>query len=214
LDRPLGGGFPANTVILVSGNAGTGKTLFGLNFLLEGAKRGENCYYLSFGEREAELVRACKGIGSLKEVEKYLGKNLKIGHLELGKKLSLAKFSELLETYPKLDRIVIDNVNKLLISAKNVRDYRIKFASIISTLKEKAVSSLLICETADHIFDTGNGEAFDCDGVIHLSFLELEETPLRMLEIPKMRYTNTGAMIQYNLVINKKGLTVSKKKAI
>ena len=62
LDKLIEGGFPSQTSILLSGNAGSGKTLFALNFLLEGAKKGEKCYYLSLSENALELSRAAQGI--------------------------------------------------------------------------------------------------------------------------------------------------------
>ena len=52
-DERIGGGFPNKTKILVSGGPGTGKTLFGLNFLLNGAINGEKCCYVSLSEEKA-----------------------------------------------------------------------------------------------------------------------------------------------------------------
>ena len=37
LDELLNGGIPKNSVVLVSGAAGSGKTIFGLQFLINGA---------------------------------------------------------------------------------------------------------------------------------------------------------------------------------
>lgn len=214
LDRVLDGGIPSNSVVLLSGGAGAGKTLLGLNFLLDGAEKKQTGYYLSLSEKESELVRACRGIDSLKKIEDYLGKNLKIGHFEIGDRFTLTGFFEILDKYPKLDRLVIDNVNKLLISAKDNREYRTRLSNIISTLKEKVSSTILICETSGSMFDTGNGETFDCDGVIHISFSEFEERPLRTIEVPKMRYTDIEPLVKYTLDISKKGILVSGKKVI
>ncbi len=50
LDKLMGGGFPKGTAVLLSGGPGAGKTLFGLNFLVDGAEKGEKCYYLSISE--------------------------------------------------------------------------------------------------------------------------------------------------------------------
>jgi archaellum biogenesis ATPase FlaH len=41
LDEILGGGLPQEYVYLREGSTGTGKTTIGLQFLLEGARRGE-----------------------------------------------------------------------------------------------------------------------------------------------------------------------------
>jgi circadian clock protein KaiC len=41
LDERIGGGFPAGRAVLVQGDAGAGKTAFGLHYLMEGVRRGE-----------------------------------------------------------------------------------------------------------------------------------------------------------------------------
>ena len=55
LDDILGGGFDADRVYLIEGRPGTGKTTLALQFLLEGARRGERCLYVTLSESEREL---------------------------------------------------------------------------------------------------------------------------------------------------------------
>ena len=55
LDEILGGGFSPHRVFLVEGDPGSGKTTLALQFLLEGAKHGEACLYITFSESEDEL---------------------------------------------------------------------------------------------------------------------------------------------------------------
>jgi len=214
LDRMIDGGFPSKTVILFSGGPGTGKTLFGLNFLIEGAAKGERCYYLSVSESKEELLRACEEIESLKKAKKYLNKNLLIETLPLGEKINLEMFTNSFSTYPNIHRLVIDNINKLLLLAENNKDYRMKLAEIIKYLKDKIECSLLLCETKGEEIDTGNGEAFDCDGVLHVSFLELEEKPMRTLEIYKLRYTSFEPRVLHEFLINSKGIRLTPTKVI
>src|SRR3989337_765260 len=109
LDKLIEGGFPQKTVILLSGGPGTGKTLLGLNFLIEGAAKGEKCYYLSVSESKEELLRACEEIEPLKKVKKYLDKNLLIETILLGEKVNLEYFTKIFADYPNIDRLVIDN---------------------------------------------------------------------------------------------------------
>ena len=47
LDRALGGGFPQGGVSLIVGPTGIGKTILALQWLAEGARRGENVVYIS-----------------------------------------------------------------------------------------------------------------------------------------------------------------------
>ncbi len=55
LDDILGGGLTAERVYVVEGEPGTGKTTTGLQFLLEGASRGEAVVYITLAETASEL---------------------------------------------------------------------------------------------------------------------------------------------------------------
>lgn len=55
LDDVLGGGFSRRHVFLLQGEPGTGKTTIALQFLTEGATRGERCLYITLSETETEL---------------------------------------------------------------------------------------------------------------------------------------------------------------
>ncbi len=50
LDYILKGGLSKNRLYLVQGNPGTGKTTMGLQFLLEGEKKGEKGLYITLSE--------------------------------------------------------------------------------------------------------------------------------------------------------------------
>ena len=213
MDNMLGKGFPEKTVILLSGGPGTGKTLFSLNFLLEGARKKEKCCYVSLSESRDELVRACRGIGSLSDVDKYLGKTLAIEYIPLGENITLKKFIEIISNYPRLDRLVIDNVNKLLIFAESTRAYRLNLSELVTQLKGMGCT-LLVCETSDDNMDSGNNEAFECDGVVQLSFLDLEEKPMRTLMVHKLRYSSFEPRVPRELVIDRKSLRIGDLKLI
>jgi circadian clock protein KaiC len=55
LDDIFGGGFPAEHIYLVEGDPGAGKTTLALQFLLDGARKGEPCVYVLLSETRAEL---------------------------------------------------------------------------------------------------------------------------------------------------------------
>lgn len=56
LDAILDGGLPCGRLHLVEGPPGVGKTTIGLQFVLEGLRRGERCLYVTFGESGMELA--------------------------------------------------------------------------------------------------------------------------------------------------------------
>lgn len=214
LDKLLGGGFPDKTIILLSGGPGTGKTLFCMNFLLEGARKGEKCCYVSLSETQEEIIRACKGIERLKDADKFLGKTLAIEHIALGESdITIKRFVNLISEYPKIDRIVIDNANKMLMFADTPKGYRMHFSRVLECLKGIGCC-LIICETEKDSMDSGNGEAYECDGALNLSFLELEEKPMRSLTVHKLRYSSFDAKVPHELIIDSTGIRLGETKVI
>ncbi|MCK4554971.1 MAG: DUF2075 domain-containing protein [Candidatus Aenigmarchaeota archaeon] len=215
LDRLLSGGLPEKSVILLGGGPGTGKTLVALNFLLEGARKGEKCCYVSLSEYEDELVKAAESIKSLSDIKKYLGKNLAIENIMMSESnLSMGRFVDLISKYPKLDRIVIDDVNKMLIFSDTEKSYRAYLAQLVSSLK-LSKSALLLCETDnDEKLDSGNKESYECDGIIQLMFLDLEEKPMRSLIVHKMRYTEFDPKVPHELKISSKEIKLTETKVI
>ncbi len=63
LDEILGGGFPQDYLYMLEGATGTGKTTFGLQFVLEGARLGEAVLYVTLAETEADLRRTAASHG-------------------------------------------------------------------------------------------------------------------------------------------------------
>jgi len=54
-DILLGSGLPRNRLYLLQGSPGVGKTTLGLQFLLEGARRGEAVLYITLSETKEEI---------------------------------------------------------------------------------------------------------------------------------------------------------------
>jgi len=63
LDTVVSGGLIGGSLYLVKGSPGTGKTTLGLQFLLEGVKRGESCLYLGLSETRGQLGSLAESFG-------------------------------------------------------------------------------------------------------------------------------------------------------
>jgi len=63
LDAILGGGLTRNRLYLLEGTPGTGKTTFGLRFLMAGAERGERGLYITLSETADELEAVVRSHG-------------------------------------------------------------------------------------------------------------------------------------------------------
>ena len=63
LDRLLGGGIPEGHFVLVSGACGTGKSILGMKFLIEGALKGETGVYVSLEESVESAIKQMEILG-------------------------------------------------------------------------------------------------------------------------------------------------------
>jgi circadian clock protein KaiC len=63
LDDVLGGGLPVDHLYLLDGEPGSGKTTLALQFLLEGAERGERGLYVTLSESRQELTGVARSHG-------------------------------------------------------------------------------------------------------------------------------------------------------
>ncbi len=63
LDEVLLGGLNPNRIYLLEGDPGTGKTTLALQFMLEGARAGEKCLYVTLSETAEELRAVARSHG-------------------------------------------------------------------------------------------------------------------------------------------------------
>lgn len=77
LDKMLWGGIPSGSATALLGAPGSGKTMLGLSFLVEGARQGQKGVYFGFYEPPPRLMEKASQVGI--PLEKYV----QSGHIEL-----------------------------------------------------------------------------------------------------------------------------------
>ncbi|MCE9544205.1 MAG: circadian clock protein KaiC, partial [Planctomycetia bacterium] len=63
LDDILQGGLISHRLYLIDGDPGAGKTTLALQYLLEGARAGEKCLYITLSETKEELTAGAASHG-------------------------------------------------------------------------------------------------------------------------------------------------------
>jgi KaiC/GvpD/RAD55 family RecA-like ATPase len=187
LDELLEGGLVPNSAILLRGEAGTGKTIFGLHFLKYGAMNGEPGVLLSIEEEREDILSESARFGwDLEKLEKQ-GKlailtqqaqySLTIGHLH--------------ETVQKLGarRVVVDSIPALFTNYPNelrIAEWRTSFRLLCRHLAENCGCTAIMITEADWA-NGNNFEEYVTRGVIELQAKLMEGVVRRFLLIKKMR---------------------------
>jgi len=135
LDEVLFGGLIAERMYLVDGNPGAGKTTLALQFLIEGARLGERCLYVTLSETAMELRAVADShewnLDGIDIVELIVDE----GALEEGAQLTMMHASEveltettgkLIEALDRLNpaRLVVDSLSELRLLAQTSLRYR------------------------------------------------------------------------------------------
>lgn len=108
LDELLSGGLPSNSITLVSGTPGSGKTILCFHYLVEGLKNGENCLYLSSDERVENIIKQADELGFNFRPWVEQGK-LKFMYLDLDKVNIHKEMDQVIKT-GNFSRVVLDSI--------------------------------------------------------------------------------------------------------
>ena len=218
LDKVIQGGFARGTVNLVSGPAGSGKTLLALHFFHNVANSSEKSLYLSLEEPRSNLERVLKSFGMDPAKLESEGKlmlldlgELRVGEREEDQMLGFNDLKDFLSktlTNGRVDRLVIDSLSAAGLHYHSLRDIRKELFQFGRFLHEKGVTTLLITESVEGVGLTRWGfEQFVADSFIHLGLEETKGELRRTITIRKMRFTKHDT-VKHPLRITQAGIVV------
>ncbi|HEY5054385.1 MAG TPA: ATPase domain-containing protein, partial [Solirubrobacterales bacterium] len=147
LDPLLGGGFLKRSATVISGSAGVGKSMFGLQFLLEGAARREPGLYVTLEEGPEQLLAGAEALGLplRAAVDAGLVQILYVSreHLRAGQFLTvLADRLKALQA----SRVVLDAATQMLTAQMTIDELRHVLYKLVVRFKTLGITSVLTLE--------------------------------------------------------------------
>lgn len=211
------GGLPKGRPTLIAGNAGCGKTLFGMEFLARGADQfNEPGVLVSFEETSEELVKNFSSLG------------FDVDTLVKQKKLILefvaVERSEIEETgeydleglFVRLDyaiksigakRIVLDTIEALFAGLPNEAILRAELRRLFRWLKSRGMTAVITGERGVDTITRHGLEEYVADCVILLEHDVIERTATRRMRVVKYRGSAHGTD-EFPFLIGQNGISV------
>jgi circadian clock protein KaiC len=203
LDEMFAGGVPANRIMLVRGGPGAGKTIFSFQFLIEGAKKGEQGIYVTL-EEPLNLIRSNMKLfswkledfekrGMLKLIDQseqvykpLVAKRYDHGHSNFPINRILEEIKQKAEQF-KTKRLVIDPITSLVIHQRFPTDKRLEIIHLIKALRDLQCTTIITSEATSHTEKDFFVEEYLADGAVVLSKKLHDFTLTKTVRIEKMR---------------------------
>ena len=207
LDKLIQGGLPENSITLLTGSAGTGKTIFSCQFLWHGLQKGERGVYITLEEEPDDIKEDALQFGW--DFESFEKKGLfKIAYHDPAQ-ISIA--STIIDEVKRIEakRLVIDSVSIMGLNMESPSKIRKLLLNIINTIKRVNCTAILTSEIEEgsNRLSRFGVEEFVADGVIRLEYSSIGERRFGVIEIRKMRRTE-HAHGTFDIQITQKGLEI------
>ena len=214
LDRMLHGGVMEASTTALLGAPGAGKTLLGLQFLGEGARRRESAVYFGFFETPDRLVAKAEGIGL--QLGDYVAKGLVELIWQPGTEYPIdALASRLLDAVRRrrARRLFIDSVDGFRTASLFPERLVRFFTALTNEVRALGVTTLLSEERGDITLSAGDGALSACfENIVMLRYVELRSQLRRLISIVKMRESDYDTSI-HEFTVKRQGIEVASSHA-
>ncbi|WP_092047688.1 circadian clock protein KaiC [Planctomicrobium piriforme] len=219
LDQITFGGLPTGRPTLFCGNAGCGKTLFGMEFLIHGAlDYDEPGVFVAFEETAEDLTQNVRSLGydldELQAQNKLYLEHIHIDRSEIDEAGEYDLDGLFIRLALAIDsigakRIVLDTLETLFSGFDNAAILRAELRRLFLWLKERGITAVITAERGGDGFTlTRQGlEEYVSDCVILLDHRVNDQVSTRRLRVVKYRGTVHGTN-EYPFLIGSDGINV------
>ncbi len=211
-DELIQGGIPAGSTVLISGGSGTGKTIFGLTYLIAGAKQyKEPGLYITLEGNVQSLVWNVESfawdVKSLQESNKFKIYRMNL-HTQENVEMQIEEELKVIARLVKemgCKRLVVDSTTALGVWIAEKGKIRHMLFSFTESLKEFGCTTMLIAETRGrkNDFNAFGVEDYVSDSIVAMYL----NPPNRSIFVKKMRGTNHSTSV-HPFTISKEGIEV------
>jgi circadian clock protein KaiC len=214
LDELVNGGYFRASTTLVVGISGAGKSVMALQFIAEGARRGERGVMITLDEPPAQVLRNAHSIGI--DLQSAIDKGLVHLWYEPPQEIEIdrhfAQIEAIVEDF-KPTRAVIDSLStygsSLGAAERGFRDY---FHAIVALMKEHQVTAVYNHENPEMLGMSSMMGEFKVsslvDNIILMNWVELGDTFRHALTVAKMRAMPTTRATHECEIVNGQGMKV------
>ena len=215
-DEITQGGLPQNRITLVGGGTGSGKTLLGIDFVINGATDyDEPGVFMSFEETEEELYTDVaslnldlQGLVSQNKVliEHVLLERKDIQETDFNLEGLFVRLEHAIETIGA-KRVVLDSIESIFAGITDIGILRLEIKRLFRWLKQKQVTAIVTGEPLQDMYTRHGLEQYISDCIIQLDNRVDDQIAIRRVRVIKYRGSKHGTN-EYPFVIDKAGLSV------
>jgi len=203
LDEITGGGLPRGRPTLVCGGPGCGKTILGMEFLINGARQFDEAgVFMSFEETIEDLAMNFASLG-LDPRPLSVHKKLALDYVQIEpNEIQETGAYDLDGLFIRLGhaidsvgakRVVLDTIETLFSGLSDTRVLRAELRRLFNWLRTKGVTAIVTGERGEGTMTRHGLEEYITDCVIMLDHRVVEQNATRRLRVVKYRGSTHGA---------------------
>jgi len=216
-DQITDGGLPQGRITLIVGGPGTGKTLFAMQFLVNGVRMyNEPGVFVAFEETKKKLAQNTASLG-FKINELVQQKKLHVDYIYIERKeIEETGEYDLEGLFVRLGhaidsigakRVVLDTLEAIFAGFSNEAILRAELRRLFRWLEEKGVTAIVTAERGPEMLTRYGLEEYVSDCVIVLDHRITEQVSTRRLRVVKYRGSTHGTN-EYPYLIDENGMSI------